>query len=207
MNNLAVGYTSKAMKNTHAKKLGSITSEKKAVASRENGKLGGRRRKFRQGERIRMKGEAKLISGWNGTGTVIEDEDFSGVIAIAKDGEDPSGIGFIPTLIAENELVRVRDDNAGHHPGQVWVCADFIVSTLLHNLNFSGMNSMMIVDFVRQFGSAIRVRVSEDAGGIRSLMVLNSDVVRYYRHRSIEYNIKQPKFERPEAIQWPYELR
>jgi hypothetical protein len=206
--NLTLGSRLAAMKkNTHAKKLGSIKSEKKANSSRLNGALGGRRRKFKKGERVRLKnGIQILLDGWNGTGTVLDDEDWSEVIAIAKDGEDPTKIGFRATLVCCNELTRIKGEGDAHHPGETWVSADFVIATLLHNLQFSGMSRTGVVDFVRQIGGAIRSRVTGDAGGAMSLKVLNSDVIRYYRFKAINYDANQPEFSRTEAIRWPIDL-
>jgi len=62
---------------------------------------------LRKGDRIRLK--ARTMSGWKGTGTVVEDQRIGNPsVQFVKDGDTPE----IPSGALRHEVAKLRDQTA-----------------------------------------------------------------------------------------------
>lgn len=62
--------------------------------------------KLLPGDRVRMK--VLMISGWRGTGTVIEYDELSDTVEILKDGDEPGDYGRSHCLACRHEVAKIR---------------------------------------------------------------------------------------------------
>lgn len=63
-------------------------------------------KRLKKGDRIRLK--VRLLSGWKGTATLVEDESPDGTVQFVKDGDDPNDWLDCLCFAGRHEVAKMR---------------------------------------------------------------------------------------------------